>query len=208
MLNLNITRKETQMIFLIVTAVILSSHRVILILSFFGYFVYLESEKRKAKNNKNKNKYSIYLVPFDYDFVATDWFVKWGGNKPHVTLVKFGKYDKNKLNNIIKELSKGKERKRWVMGNRGWIAKYNTGVFFSFTSTTLYKLYDSLEEKLNLKQLEPERFHITIIKEKMVTECLENEIIKAIRRCRDWRLVLVEKNEDGVKWKENYRLYD
>ena len=98
------------------------------------------------------------------------------------------------------------------MGNRGKVNRYSTGVFLSFNSNRLYKLFFSIEEKINIKQpdgfesnLGP--FHITIIK-KRSTECLENEIIKAIRRCRDWRLVLVEKNKDGVEWKENYRLYD
>ena len=61
MLNLDITKKGTQII-LLIGAVIIYLHPVILLLSLLGYFVYLESEKEKAKNDQIKNDREIARI--------------------------------------------------------------------------------------------------------------------------------------------------
>ena len=159
-------------------------------------------------------EYSLYLVPYDYNGPVKNTFKKYGGIKPHITLISFYTYNIDKLNEGISKLAKSSQ-KRWVFGKRNYKIIKNDLTMIQFESKTLYNKLTKLENTLGIseKYSKKNHLHITFGKTQYLMKKEYDNILTIIQKSTDWKIVLVskisvDKDEYKYKWIKSYDFFD
>ena len=146
--------------------------------------------------------HSVYLVPFDYDGPSEPNFEKWGGYKPHITLLSYQQMNMEDISQSIKGYAVGLKTKRWTFGKSRKIdvQKHGKNNYLHFKSGKLDNLR-LIFEKIGL--ITKTDYHISTITSNLLT------FITKIQNCKDWKLVITTKYpDDVVKWIINFDFYD
>ncbi len=148
----------------------------------------------------------IYLVPWDYDGPISEYYIEWGGTKPHATIVGFVSQRKN-INDAARFVANQSIRAgRWDFScskNKCTVERTSSLQLMKFYAQTVTNISNILKKMGIADVHNPSPCHITLCKTSETSFSI-SDAINALEEARDWRLVVVEKDGAQVTWKNSY----